>query len=199
MKSIKQHEYKKVEDAIIHEIRKIAKEWNAGQPKKGSLLTESSRTWTSAFFKAIEKVRQQIDFGEYGSEVEGRSSHELHKDSEWLWDVTWRWYNKADKGHTILNGLYLACESELGTTKSAILSDFQKLLVADSKLKIFIFMRPRQSIEGEYIPILQDAVRGYWNGLGKSRLLVLAWDYNKDGQDFLFWRYNKSKEEFYQV
>jgi hypothetical protein len=129
-----------------------------------------------------------------------RSKADFHEDSEWLWDVIWRIEDKSEaSGVKMLRGLYLACESELSSGTGAILSDFQKLLVADAKLKVFVFMRSRQSIENTHIPMLQEAIHAYKNGLGKSRLLVVAWDYNRKGQEFLSWRYNSSTEELVEV
>ncbi len=61
---------------------------------------------------------------------------------EWLFDLCWARHSGDPKDKDwwkTLKHLELACEIELVFTEDAILEDFQKLIVCDSKLRLIVF------------------------------------------------------------
>lgn len=101
-------------------------------------------------------------------------------ESEWLYDIVW--LEKNEKG---LQSVKLIVESELSRGMSHLRRDFEKLLVSNAEMRIFICFNPNQgkTIE-EFKNYSKTAVNNY-NQLEKgSRVVVLFWDDHYSG-DFI--------------
>lgn len=57
---------------------------------------------------------------------------------EWLYDISWLKTKDID-GYDVIEKMILAVESEWGIKDEEILEDFQKLLVCNAEMKVFIF------------------------------------------------------------
>ena len=96
----------------------------------------------------------------------------------WMFDLVW---NKNNEENGYLEKTALVIESELSDrTSSGLLKDFNKLLLANTDLRLMIcfgygnYNYPQNV--NDIITLFEEAVKSYKNiGIG-SRILVLIWD-----------------------
>ena len=97
---------------------------------KGEKIPDSNRQWTDAVLRALCRAGQEQNFYTCAKSPDANYG-------EWLWDCTWIKYGGGkDKG--LLLSLPLVAESEWGPLAD-IEEDFDKLRVANSRLRLMVF------------------------------------------------------------
>lgn len=99
-------------------------------------------------------------------------------EQEWLYDLIW--YKRNEIG---ISNVELIMESELSRNIDEIIYDFEKLLLANSRLKLMICF---SNTKGRDIPLIQKRCRevffNYQNHNQDSRILLLIWDDYNSGE-----------------
>jgi hypothetical protein len=131
-------------------------------------------TWTKNDTKVI-----LLPFGELGEKL----GYEVcvvglpeHFDSGWLFDLCW-FSNTQDGKNNLLN-LTLVMESELDLAYEKIRCDFQKLLIAKAKFKIFVF-KARTKDVANHLKELEQGIHTYQGGVPGEIYLLACYDDNE--------------------
>jgi len=113
--------------------------------------TESEKDWTRHVKLAVCQVAKPEGAEREGeNKIYGNNCDEGHRtyadDSEWLFDLVWALEDKKESWQ--LRQLNLVMESEWGRRADQTY-DFQKLLVAKARIKLFVFQEESEiSIDG---------------------------------------------------
>lgn len=105
-------------------------------------LGKGDTPWTSEICKRLVKLGKLEKYGFYTCAKGTKSIGGNH--GEWLFDLSWLDYGTSDgslpePGIRILERLPLICESEWGVRLNELLDDFEKLVMANADLKLFIY------------------------------------------------------------
>ena len=87
----------------------------------------SGRVWTKTVQESLATLGRASGFRAFFSGEEDNSA--------WLWDLTWL---DVEENWERFQGVYLACETEWSDQLGEHLRDFMKLVVAESKYRLFV-------------------------------------------------------------
>lgn len=98
---------------------------------------QGDHVWTTTVKSALVEVGLSADFKVCTSGFQDIA------DREWLYDLVW--YDNNSDG--LLKSVRLVAESEWATTLKGVKYDFEKLLVANSELKVMVCQTGQESFE----------------------------------------------------
>jgi hypothetical protein len=138
--------------------------------------------WKKEIWKAPEKNKQiKEKFTLEGKAAGYRPSSSFdRKAREWLYDLIWREFDVDD----FLISVPLTMEIELSDKKEKnIRYDFNKLLQADSKYKVFVFQQKTAESADEMLSSFEKIARKYKSRLS-AKYLICCWCTSKN--EFMF-------------
>ena len=139
------------------------------QPLGDELVKQKERDkgWTAAIHRALHILGDDAGFYVY--------THKNDYDptvNEWLYDQVW--CQRDEKG--VLQKVFMVMESEWKTAWSEVIYDFNKLLLARSDLRVFVFESRDVS---EVMSQLRSIIQTNPLVLPGDVYLLCGWDYNK--------------------
>lgn len=145
-----------IEDKIISTIYAIQKQF-----------TGDTKGDTNAVLLAFGRLGDELGYGVCGL----RDRFE----SAWLFDLCW--YSNASDNR-LLN-LTLVLESEWSVAYEDIKFDFEKLLIAKAKFKVFVFQAKSSNVVS-YLNELEKGIHIYQGGSAGEIYLLACYDYMTD-------------------
>ena len=148
---------------------------------------EDATQWT----KAVKTKLCEIGRNKFRCCVYARDVAENYKTGgEWLYDVTWLKYGNS--GRHLIN-VPLVAECEWSTNKQEIENDFEKLLLAHSRVHLMIFEGASNRIpeprSEEIVQLLARKVREFNGCCADGTWLLAAWERSDDEENGWRFRY----------
>ena len=150
-------------DKISNSVRKALITVNSHLSGKG----DGPGVWTKAIKTEICEAGKKLEYRVAASGVDNA------KDTEWLFDVVWM--TLAWEPSRQLERIHLVVESEWGN-RPKIFDDFEKLLVAHSVVRLFIFEQSDKSKVEEVFNLLHREARGFGQSQVGDYYLLAGYD-----------------------
>jgi hypothetical protein len=149
-----------IEGEIVSALQAITKPFPKGPTE-----------WTKAVLLAIGTIGDKLDYAVCGLGE--------HFEPEWLYDLCW--CSNSPDNQKLLN-VTLVLESEWRMKHEEIKRDFEKLLIAKAKFKVFVFQAKGQNVAKRFKE-LEQGIHTYQDGsLGEVYLLACYDDYFGAGE-----------------
>lgn len=111
-------------------------------------------------------------------------------DTEWLYDMVWYKEETTEDEIKYLTEVPLVMESEWNLHFNHIKYDFEKLLLANANLKLFVCY-VHSDLRQHRLNYFEKAVKNYKYGKEEDTFLIAMLDYNEN--EFYFWIITKEK------